>query len=252
MANMVDLFKGGSPVVKYMWDEKDYVQFGGSFAENGFSDTPPYDSHVDGAYNVGNFCLGMPINPKIMAYQRKALTRHPLKVGDVLWLFWIPYDHFATYFNLKIRTGDPAIAGLTLKPVAGKLTKSNSELAGKHFNANLVDEELNTDELAPQVVDVFDSYGMDTSVDGAGAFSGQTGAIDISKPGMRTYHLVKDTPAFYSTMFRKDNGTEQNVLWFIGLRIESLATDSSVTLDQMHNAIYTSLRLEGFECPTNL
>ena len=142
MANMVDLFKGGSPVVKYMSDEKDYVQFGGSFAENGFSDTPPYDSHVDGAYNVGNFCLGMPINPKIMAYQRKALTRHPLKVGDVLWLFWIPYDHFATYFNLKIRTGDASIAGLTLKPVAGKLTKSNSELAGKHFNANLVDEEL--------------------------------------------------------------------------------------------------------------
>lgn len=41
MANMVDLFKGGSPVVKYMWDEKDYVQFGGSFAENGFSDTRP-------------------------------------------------------------------------------------------------------------------------------------------------------------------------------------------------------------------
>lgn len=69
---------------------------------------------------------------------------------------------------------------------------------------------------------------------------------------MRTYHLVKDTPAFYSTMFKKDDGTEQNVLWFIGLRIESLATDSSVTLDQMQNAIYTSLRLEGFECPTNL
>ena len=154
--------------------------------------------------------------------------------------------------NLKIRTGDPTIAGLTLKPVAGKLTKSNSELAGKHFNANLVDEELNTDDLAPQVVDVFDKYGMDTSIDGTGAFSGQTGAIDISKPGMRTYHLVKDTPAFYSTMFKKDDGTEQNVLWLIGLRIESLASHSNVTLDQMANAIYTSLRLEGFECPTNL
>lgn len=60
MANMVDLFKGGSPVVKYMWDEKDYVQFGGSFAENGFSDTPPYDSHVDGAYNVGTSALACP------------------------------------------------------------------------------------------------------------------------------------------------------------------------------------------------
>ena len=72
MAN-ISLYRGGTPVVKFMWCDKDHPVYTPPFRQrhegttsNLFADerplaeTPPYDSHADGAYNLGNFVIGMP------------------------------------------------------------------------------------------------------------------------------------------------------------------------------------------------
>ena len=71
MAN-ISLYRGGTPVVKFMWCDKDHPVYTPPFRQrhegtisNLFADerplaeTPPYDSHADGAYNLGNFVIGI-------------------------------------------------------------------------------------------------------------------------------------------------------------------------------------------------
>ena len=92
MAN-ISLYRGGTPVVKFMWCDKDHPVYTPPFRQrhegttsNLFADerplaeTPPYDSHADGAYNLGNFVIGMPFAPRVRGQiaQRKALQAQQL------------------------------------------------------------------------------------------------------------------------------------------------------------------------------
>ena len=243
----ISLYRGGTPKVRFVWCAKDHPEYGPAFSQKHlgtqnelFSDelpvqeTPPYDSHADGAYNAGNFVLGMPIAPRNrgMIAQRKALEKKPLAVGDVLQCMWLPEDHVATFLNLKSITADPNMAGATI----GLVVQNATPAADGEF-----------------------VYTEDT--DFADAVVAQCGAnsFKVDEPCNAFVSLFKSTDDGYAVpMYSKPGlpaGTDTEavapVYKIFGVKILSLPT-KNIALSDMMKAIYLSVRMECFECPSAL
>lgn len=235
MPTNVKFFRGGTPETRYMWSERDYAKFGPDFATNTIEGTPPYDSHADGAYNLGSFVLGMPINPSIMKWQRDAIRDKKLAVGDRLWLFWIPEDHYGTFMNVKIAASDPKLAGASVKPVFAKYYYKGVPGGSDDgsFDSRIV---VPSSSAIKQLNATYDDVEA-------------VGAIAIDEPVNKVYPLIgaDNVPLAYGV---PSQGETNPYIPLVGFEIVSLPTDDTVTLDTMLNAIFVSLRLEAFECPT--
>lgn len=249
MAN-ISLYRGGTPEVKFMWCDKDHPKYMPPFSqrhlgarsdlfgdERPLDETPPYDSHADGAYNLGNFVIGLPIAPRNRGQiaQRKALQAQQLAVGDILQCIWLPEDHVATYLNLKSITNDANMAGATVA--------------------------LCVQNATPDANGVF-SYVEDT--DFAAAVTAQVGSnsFAVDKPFNAFVSLFKaDDDGYVKPMYGTPalpvahDATSSTSPTFptykvFGLKILSLPTKAEVSFADMLNAIYMSLRMEAFECPS--
>lgn len=246
MAN-ISLYRGGTPVVKFMWCDKDHPVYTPPFRQrhegttsNLFADerplaeTPPYDSHADGAYNLGNFVIGMPFAPRVRGQiaQRKALQAQQLAVGDILQMIWLPEDHIATYLNLKSITVDASMAGASVALVVqNAVPDANGDF----------------------------TYTEDTAF--AAAVTAQVGAnaFNVDAPFNAFVSLfAADADGYVKPMYsspylpaKDESSTETFPQYKIfGLKILSLPTDTNVTFADMLSAIYMSVRMEAFECPS--
>ena len=245
MAN-ISLYRGGTPVVKFMWCDKDHPEYTPPFTqkhlgtqsdlfadERPLEETPPYDSHADGAYNLGNFVIGLPIAPRNRGQiaQRKALAAQALAVGDVLQCVWLPEDHIATYLNLKSITKDPTMAGASVALCVQNATP-----------------DANGDFTYTEDTDFADAV---TAQVGTNSFS-------VDKPLNAFVSLFRSEGGYAVPMYSTPglpaaDSTETPVMpvyKVFGLKILSLPTDSNVTFADMLSAIYMSVRMEAFECPS--
>ena len=251
MAN-ISLYRGGTPEVKYIWSAADHPEYRPPFSqrhlgaqsdlfadERPLEETPPYDSHADGAYNVGNFVIGLPVAPRTrgQAAQRKALQAQPLEVGDILQCIWLPEDHIATYLNLKSITNDANMAGATVALVVQNATPDKSGefhyVEDTDF-ADAVTAQLGTNSFAVDkpfnaFVSLFKAVGVDKEY-----------AVPMySKPALPVAHDAPDSTLPTYPTYK-----------IFGLKILSLPTKSEVAFADMLSAIYMSLRMEAFECPS--
>lgn len=247
MAN-INLYRGGTPVVRFMWNDTDYPQYQPPFSqthmgtqsplfvdEQPLEETPPYDSHADGAYNAGNFVLGMPIAPRVRGNiaQRKALQANAIAVGDILQCMWLPEDHIATYVNLKSITLDSNMAGATIALcVQNAVPDANGEFTYTEDTdfADAVTAQVGTNSF--NVAEPFNAFVSLFKADG-----------DYSVP-------MYSTPALPA----KDSSSSVTypVYKVFGVKVLSLPTDTTVTFADMMKAIYLSVRMEAFECPSAL
>ena len=247
MAN-ISLYRGGTPVVKYMWTDKDHPQYTPPFSqdhlgstselfadERPLAETPPYDSHADGAYNLGNFVIGLPIAPRNRGQiaQRKALQAQQLAVGDILQCIWLPEDHIATYLNLKSITEDVNVAGATVALcVQNAVPDANGDFSYTEDTdfAAAVTAQVGSNSFA--IDKPFNAFVSLFTVNG-----------DYAIPMYSSPYLPKAKSDTSST-------TTYPVYKVFGLKILSLPTDSTVTFADMLSAIYMSVRMEAFECPS--
>lgn len=233
MAN-IKLYRGGKPTVNYMWDEADYPEFGAPFANPNYKDTPPYDSHADGAYNLGDFVIGMPINPNNvgMTWQRKMLSEKAIAVGDIIQCAWLPEDHFATAINVKSVASDAHMAGATVALVTQTVTPT----ASGDFT---IAEDAFLDEATKAQL-------------GANAFN-------VAEPFNARVSLFKVTDDYAVPLYSKPSlpakdaasGATYGSFYVFGLKVLTLPTDTKYTLADMRKGIYVSVRMQAFECPTN-
>lgn len=248
MAN-ISLYRGGTPEVKYIWSAADHPEYRPPFSqrhlgaqsdlfadERPLEETPPYDSHADGAYNMGNFVIGLPVAPRTrgQAAQRKALQAQPLEVGDILQCIWLPEDHIATYLNLKSITNDANMAGATVALVVQNATPD------KNGEFHYVEDTDFADAVTTQVGS--NSFAVDKPFNAFVSLFKTNGDYAVpmySKPALPVAHNAPDgTLPTYPTYK------------IFGLKILSLPTESKVTFADMLSAIYMSLRMEAFECPS--
>lgn len=248
MAN-ISLYRGGTPEVKYIWSAADHPEYRPPFSqrhlgaqsdlfadERPLEETPPYDSHADGAYNIGNFVIGLPVAPRTRGQvaQRKALQAQPLEVGDILQCIWLPEDHIATYLNLKSITNDANMAGATVALVVQNATPD------KNGEFHYAEDTDFADAVTSQVGS--NSFAVDKPFNAFVSLFKTNGDYAVpmySKPALPVAHDASDgTLPTYPTYK------------IFGLKILSLPTKSEVTFADMLSAIYMSLRMEAFECPS--
>lgn len=233
----ISFIRGGTPVVKFIWDENTVPEYRAPFSENNYEDTPPYDSHVDGAYNLGHFVLGMPVKPvgAGMTWQKKLLSEpnHKLAAGDIIQLCYLPADHIATYLNLKSVQVQDDLAGAKVGLVAQVLT---------------FDDDGN--EVYTEDAD-FDT--AVTSQCGANSFA-------LNEPFNAFVSLLKTTEGGYAqpmysspSLPAKDSSSKPTAGKYVvfGLKIISLPTDATVSIADMRKGVYFSVHMDAFECPTN-
>lgn len=232
MANL-GLFRGGSPVVKYSWKDSDWAQFEPPFGQATLEDTPPYDSHADGAYNAGDFVLGFPLKPNLggMDWQRRALANAKLAVGDVLQLIWLPADHMATFLNIKSIGSDSNMAGATIALQHQTLSRDT--------DGNI--EITDTDTLSTAIT----AQGGSNVFDLSAPFNQMVSLIDVSSGYARPMYSTPPLPAASASAT-----PVHAVFHMFGIKILSLPTDTAITLDKMRKGVYLSLRMQAFECPT--
>ena len=149
----ISLYRGGTPEVKYIWGAADHPEYRPPFSqrhlgaqsdlfadERPLEETSPYDSHADGAYNMGNFVIGLPVAPRArgQAAQRKALQAQPLEVGDILQcIYGIRYKQAD---NVVIRAG----FGHAMRPCTIiVITDNHSRPTGVHDNGAISSFHLN-------------------------------------------------------------------------------------------------------------
>ena len=122
----VNLFRGGTPEFKPMFCRGEYAQWGPPFSAPHYDDTPPYDSHADAAYGQGWLMLSFPLAPTLWGnyshhWQQTAL-RSVKAIGDRIWLNWVPLRSFAVAQHIEVNKIDPALEGVTVKPVAARVS----------------------------------------------------------------------------------------------------------------------------------
>lgn len=224
------IFKGGRPVLNYMFCEGDYPQYTPPFENPNNFGTPPYDAHACGAYTSGYFTQGMPIRPAIMKYQFNAMAAADLKVGDIIRCIVVPADHYIRQINFKSLDADALVAGATVALTAQLVTKT----AESTFTFTEVDDI--EDALASQSL---------------------SAAVALDKPFNIVLSLEKsvgvavgDPPT--TTLYNKPLYVEPNTALVLGVRIVSLPTDPAFKIEQSTSGWYMSAKYEGFECPTNL
>lgn len=232
----ISFIRGGTPVVKFIWDENTTPEYRAPFSENNLDDTPPYDSHADGAYNLGHFVLGMPIKPvgAGMTWQKKLLSEpnHRLAAGDVIQLCYLPADHIATFLNLKSVQSDEHLAGAQISLVAQILT---------------FDDDGN------------EVYTEDSDFDAAVTAQCGANAFELDGPFNAFVSLMKSDSGYAVPMYSspalpaKDASSKPTAGKYVvfGIKIKSLPTDSTVSLADMRKGIYFSVHMDAFECPTN-
>lgn len=125
MAN-VNLFRGGTPDYKPMFCRGEYAQWGPPFSAVHLDDTPPYDSHADAAYGQGWLTLQFPLIPTLWGnyahHWMQTALKGVTKANDIMWLNWIPLRSFAIAQHIEVNKVDPALIGVTVKPVAARVS----------------------------------------------------------------------------------------------------------------------------------
>lgn len=235
MAN-INLVKGGTPGIRFMWCAGDYPEFAPPYNAVNYRDTPPYDGHMDGAYNLGHFTMGMPVKPNGvgMAWQRNMFLDRKPQVDDFIVLMALPEDHFVTAINFKIPDPDTRMAGATVALTAQEVTVD--PVTGEYVYTEIMDVE---DAVAAQ-----------------GALS----PIPVDNPANVFVSLMKtDTgyavPLYANPSLMPATGQTQPTYGrylLLGVKIVSLPTDAEVTFAHMLNGWYLSAKIQGFECPTYL
>lgn len=260
----VKLYKGGTPLVKYMWCDCTLVEFDAPFAYPNNQGTAPYDSHADGAYagGIGYFTIGTPIRPRLMTWQRDALRCNEVAVDDILQTVWIPVDHYATYVNFKSLDTDERMAGATVTLTVQEVTRNED---GVYVYEEVADME---DALAAQ--DLGDPIPLDApfnvmvsllrvvsapsltgsatpSLTVTGTANLDTGVVTGTATGNVSSAIAGTTLGYVRPLY-----SDPGKVYMLGVKVLSLPTDTNVGLADSVSGWYQSTKIEGFESPSQM
>lgn len=122
----INMFRGGTPNFTGTFCGGDFAEFGPPFSAPHYDDTPPYNSHADGAMGQGWLNLWFPLVPNLQnndshKWMRNALQRLTA-VGDIIRLAWVPLDAYVLSQHFSLVKGDELLDGVYVKPVAERVT----------------------------------------------------------------------------------------------------------------------------------
>lgn len=262
------LFKGGMPEPKFMWCKGETVDYHGPFGHVNQEDTAPFDAHFDGAYGSGlrTYAAGMPFNFKKMPWQKNAIKKADLKVGDFIRALWVPCDHYTEYIRFDVARPDVRLAGATVRMSAQYLAFNTTTMEFEYVKATDVTDAATAqnnnnpiplDRQSSTMISLLKCNGTVTGT-GTGVAPGGGGTVDVTVTGTSTGYTM---PLYVAPILIPTDPNDPtnpykvvraNPAIFFGLEIVSLPTAAGVTLDMAQNDWYLSIRLAGFSSATHL
>lgn len=122
----VNMFRGGSPDFKAMFCGGAFAEFHPPFSAPHYDDTPPYNSHADGALGQGYLNLQFPLIPNLQNNDAHKWMRNALEglsaVGDIIRLAWVPLRSYVIAQHFELVRGDELLNGVYVKPVAERVS----------------------------------------------------------------------------------------------------------------------------------
>ena len=127
----VQVFKGGTPIIKYGAGEGEPIEYGFPFGRNSLGGTgswgepfnqPPFDAHFNGAAGQVTYPAGCHLSPSRLRWQRDNLRQARLAVDDVIDMILVPVNHWIDYIRFDVVEADPKLAGATVTIVGTRVT----------------------------------------------------------------------------------------------------------------------------------
>lgn len=122
----VNMFRGGTPDFKAVFCRGEFAEFKPPFSAPHYEDTPPYNSHADGAQGQGYLNLWFPFIPNLQNNDAHKWMRNALEkvtsVGDIIRLAWVPLRSYVLAQHIELVRGDEILDGVYVKPVAERVS----------------------------------------------------------------------------------------------------------------------------------
>lgn len=262
----INMFRGGSPDFKAMFCGGDFAEFTPPFSSPLYDDTPPYNSHADGAQGQGYLNLWFPLVPNLQNNDAHKWMRNALEgvkaVGDIIRLAWVPLRSYAISQHFELVKGDELLDGVYVKPVA--------ERVSWNFTTKSWDWTTNTDYAAAVTASGVTQFplGIPSNTDRRWGF------IDLSpspKVSVTTSHPEEGTPTssasvsfsapctFGHNLVKTDtDGVPVSGLdayygaVVLGLQIAAGQAKDIANIWRGNFALYMSAKLLQFECATQI
>lgn len=254
MAQILNMSRGGMGKFKCMFCDGDWSEYGPPYTMPNMPNTPPFDSHADGAYGQGYLNLQFPFVPHLDGHEwmRNAL-RGIREVGDVFFTNWVPSRHYVTSVYYEVRRTDKMLEDVYLQPVAYRFKPDLPTYPRQPGSACCLGELTGTYEPIEAFTTELNTAGIDK--------------FPLGKPkdddklyGMAL--LATDAAQLPSTfghnILRKkaDNSVEPIDEYFgevlLGYKVVQGDAEKIASIGFAHCAVYFSGKLIGFECASQV
>lgn len=272
MAN-VDLYRGGTPEVRFMRCEGDGSLFRPPLGMRNIPITPPFDTHVAAEFAVGWFTMMYPFrffdpdNVEIQPNLANNMRNAGFGVGDIGRLLWIPSRHSAHSLLVDVTGTDEAMAGASFSLTYETLTweaPSTGNPDGQFVYTLTTDMD---DILAAQGITNSFSLSEPSSTYISlerlmGSLTMPSQSLSVSVSGNVSLPVTDTTASGTVNLTGTATGSVAGgqmgyvmPLWvpaetwgLIGIRYDSVPTDENVSLYDMRSSVWFSMKVQGHEC----
>ncbi len=249
MAAQLILARGGRPVFKPIMCAGDWPEYTPPYTLPAMPNTPPFNSHADGAYGQGYLNLHFPLVPDLGGSDGHVWMQEALKgvtaVGDIILTNWVPSRSFISSLYFEVTRTDKMLDGVYIKPIARRV---KPVLAGRK------PAECCSDVMEFTLDPVTD-FDTDMATAGISKFPLGTPADDDALYGlavMATDPAVKPSTFGHNILRKKaDNSVEPLDDYFgevlIGYEVVEGDPEKIASIWRSNIAVYLSAKLMAFE-----
>lgn len=222
----VNIFRGGSPIVNYMWCGcgEGHNEFRPPFQPRNFDDTPPHNGKVAAEYAIGYFTNGFALTPVDSEVLRNKLECADLAVGDIIRLIILPPSSFATFVDWRMTGEDANMAGASFSLVMEEVTWDPDTRTATYTEMPILDTALSD--------------------------QGITNSIPADAESGEFFSLVG--PRNGSTFVLPEYAAPDSGGIAFGLKVESLPTNTDFSIADMATRFWLCVKMQGIETPAQL
>ena len=257
----VQVFKGGTPVIKYGVGAGEPVEYTFPFGRNSLGgnrhwdepfNQPPFDAHFNGAAGQVTYPAGCPLAPRRLRWQFDNLKQARLAADDVIDMILVPVNHWIDYVRFDVVEADPQLAGATVIVTGTRATVDPADPDRLCVLAE--DPTFIAAQAAQGITDIpldvpsstFFSMVQLVAGDVQGTANTSTGVLTVtSSTGYISPYYIP--PEFVTVGARLQRYQTGGLL--LGIKILTVPTDTNVSVHNARHDFYLTTRVTGFESP---
>ena len=254
------IFKGGTPDIRYGRGEGDPTLYGppfgrdsfGPFSNGPYMNQPPFDAHINGAAGRVSYALGCELAPSRIGWQLDNLKAAKPTVDEAIDMILVPVNHYIEYLRFDVIGYDPRMAGATVTFTGARYTVNPADFndfirTEDPFFVNAATAQGITAIPLDDPSSTFISVMTLQNADIQGTAPGGGGAITITSAD--GYVLPYYVPPEFTGATAAERRRHQTGGLLLGIKILTEPSDTNVRVWDCRHDFYLTTRASGFESP---